>query len=258
MWWQSFFDDTYLALWAHLHPKEQCEEEATTLISLLELSKGDAVLDAPCGYGRISIPLAKRGLNVTALDFSADLLRHAAVAAKSEQLANPIRWIQKDLRTANLANGHDAALNLFSSIGYGTEADDLATLRTIHGALKPGGKLFLETMHRDAIVHSRALGKTTGIRGPSGITLRERNAFDPVVGILESTCSPTIAGSRKSTIRIYSVTELVALVARAGFTNIKCTAGLSAEPLGEHNLHERVGLIAVAGPRIGPEKLASF
>tara|TARA_R110002096_G_scaffold436051_2_gene666312 strand:+ start:56979 stop:57752 length:774 start_codon:yes stop_codon:yes gene_type:complete len=251
MWWQSFFDETYLELWAHLHPKAQCEDEAEQLISLLELSPGDAVLDAPCGYGRISIPLANRGLRVTGVDYSPQLLRHAAAREDSEQIAIPIRWIEEDLRTATLPIGQDAAINLFSSMGYGTEDDDLATLQTIHASLKPGGRLFIETMHRDAIVHSRALGTTTGIRGPSGITLRERNTFEPVRGIVESTwtwTSPTIAGSRKSTIRIYSVTELVALAERAGFTNIRCTAGLSGEPLGEHNLHERLGLIAVAGP----------
>lgn len=256
MWWQSFFDDTYLQLWAHLHPQEQCEQEATALMALLELSAGDAVLDAPCGYGRLSIPLAARGMRVTGVDFSAKLLQHAASKASSEKVAIPIQWIEEDLRNASLPSGHDAAINLFSSIGYGTEEDDLATLRTIHAALKPGGKLFIETMHRDAIVHSRALGNTTGIRGPSGITLRERNTFDPIAGIIESTwtwTSPTIAGSRKSTIRIYSVTELVALVKRAGFTDIRCTAGLSGEPLGEHNLHERLGLIAVVAPGSAPE-----
>lgn len=248
MWWQGFFDETYLELWGHLHPAEQCEEEAAQLMSLLDLSAGDSVLDAPCGYGRLTLPLAKRGLRLTGVDYSAELLRHAQENADSEQLAEIVRWIESDLRTATLPKDHDAAINLFSSLGYGTSADDLATLGTIRDALAPGGRLFIETMHRDAIVHSRALGKTTGIRGPSGITLRERNTFDPVAGLVHSTwtwTSPTIAGSRKSTIRIYSVTELVALVERAGFTDIQCTIGLTGKPMNEQNLHERLGLIAV-------------
>ena len=247
----SFFDTTYLELWAHLHPPEQCQREADQLIELLGLQAGDRVLDAPCGYGRISVPLAQRGISVTGVDYSADLLAHAQSVADSEQLAIPIHWKQADTRTTDLGSGYAAAVNLFSSMGYGTEDDDLATLRNIHAALAPGGRLFIETMHRDVIVHARAQGTTTGFRGPAGLTVRERNRFDPVAGTIESTwtwTSPTIAGSRKSTIRIYSITELVSLVHRAGFTKTQCFAGLSGVPLTEANLEQRLGLLCVAGP----------
>ncbi|MCP4445095.1 MAG: methyltransferase domain-containing protein [Myxococcales bacterium] len=249
MWWQSFFDTTYLELWAHLHPRELCEREADLLVERLDLRRGDTILDAPCGYGRIAIPLARRGMRVTSVDYSSDLLDHGQKCASSEELRVPITWRQEDLRTAELGSAFTAAINLFSSIGYGSEEDDLATLTNLHSALTPGGQLFIETMHRDAIVHFRAQGKTTGIRGPSGITLRERNSFDPVAGTIESTwtwTSPTIAGSRTSTIRIYSTTELVALVRRAGFVHVRCFVGLTGEALCEANAHERLGLLCVA------------
>ncbi len=249
MWWQSFFDSTYLELWAHLHPPEQCDHEAAELVSLLGLVPGDRVLDAPCGYGRISLPLARLGMAVTGVDYSEDLLTHARETSNSEDFVIQIQWQQGDLRNAQLGTGFAAAVNLFSSVGYGSEEDDLATLRNLHSALRPGGKLFIETMHRDVIVHSRAQGNTSGIRGPSGITLRERNQFDPVSGTIESTwswTSPTIAGSRTSRLRIYSVTELVALVHAAGFTDVQCFAGISNTPLTEQNLDQRLGLLCAA------------
>ncbi len=256
MWWQSFFDETYLELWAHLHSPTQCEAEAAQLMTLLDLQPGDRVLDAPCGYGRISLPLARRGVHVVGVDYSPALLNHARESESSEELATPIQWVRADLRTNALPTGCKAALNLFSSLGYGSEADDVATLQNLHSALAPGGTLFIETMHRDAIVYRLAKGETAGFRGPAGVVLRERNAFDPISGTLNSTwtwTSPTIAGSRQSTIRIYSIPEIVALVHRAGFTNARCFAGLSGAPLTEANLEERLGLLCTAQSGSAPQ-----
>ncbi len=248
MWWQTFFDETYRSLWSHLHPPDVCEQEAEAIAVHLGLGKGDRVLDAPCGYGRISLPLAKRGLRITAVDFSEELLAHGRAACESEQLADNVDWIQADLRgDVALPTGHAAAVNLFSSIGYGTEEEDLSTLRTLARYLREGGALLLETMHRDAIVHRQALGDTAGVRGPRGITLRERSTFDPIPGILESTwkwSSPTTAGKRTSRIRLYSVTELVALVLRAGFRDVQCSAGIGGSPMNSATLHERLCLTA--------------
>jgi hypothetical protein len=55
--------------------------------------------------------------------------------------------------------------------------------------------------------------------------------------------SPTISGSRESVIRIYSATELVALLERAGFDDVKCLVGISSSPFTEDTLDARLGLL---------------
>lgn len=245
-WWQDFFDETYLELWSHVHPPEQCEAEADDLIRVMGIAPGDRVLDAPCGYGRITLPLAKRGALLTGVDYSADLLRVARDKCQSTGLASRVELVQADLRHTHLESNFSAAIHLFSSIGYGSEAEDACVLHNIYEALAPGGKLFLETMHRDAVVSFRARGEVTGLRGPGGITMREKNHFDPVTSRMHSTWtwnSPTISGSRDSVIRLYSATELVVLLKEAGFADVQCRAGISETPFTEETLDARLGLL---------------
>jgi cyclopropane fatty-acyl-phospholipid synthase-like methyltransferase len=63
-WWESFFDADYLRIWGSFHPPEQSQREADGLGALLGLGEGSRVLDAPCGYGRLSRLLALRGAAV--------------------------------------------------------------------------------------------------------------------------------------------------------------------------------------------------
>ncbi len=76
-WWQTFFDGAYLHLWEGAKAPDKTEREVTGLWALLHLSPGDRVLDAPCGYGRISRALAERGVHVLGEGLSADLLAEA-------------------------------------------------------------------------------------------------------------------------------------------------------------------------------------
>lgn len=245
-WWQSFFDASYLEIWSHLHPQDLCEAEADALMQLLDLQAGDTLLDAPCGYGRIAVPLANRGLKVTGVDFSSTMLRAAKARAEQASPAHAIKFLEADLRKIQLKPRFNAAINLFSSIGYGSEDDDLVTFRTIHNSLLPGGRFLVETMHRDAIITRRALGDRVGVRGPNGMTLREHNVFDPISGQMHSTWtwnSPTQAGQKSSVMRLYCATELVSLLTRAGFAKIVCRTGITNEAFSEETLGSRLSLL---------------
>ena len=62
-----------------------------------------------------------------------------------------LRYFRHDLREPLTEGDFDAAFNVFSSIGYGTEKEDLAILRTLRSALHRGGRVLIDTMHRDAV-----------------------------------------------------------------------------------------------------------
>ena len=53
-WWENFFDADYLRLWEGAEAENKTERQAAGLWTLLDLVPGSKVLDAPCGYGRIS------------------------------------------------------------------------------------------------------------------------------------------------------------------------------------------------------------
>lgn len=76
-WWQAFFDADYVRLWGESEVAGATAAQVAGLWSLLGLKEGSRVLDAPCGYGRLSHPLADRGAIVLGVDQSEALLEHA-------------------------------------------------------------------------------------------------------------------------------------------------------------------------------------
>src|SRR6185312_16199443 len=111
----------YLRLWEGTEPPEKTEQEAAGLWQLLALGPGSRVLDAPCGYGRIARALAARGALVLGVDYS-ELLLAEAERRRGDVPTTQLRYLRHDLRVLLPDEGFDAALNIFSSLGYGPEA----------------------------------------------------------------------------------------------------------------------------------------
>lgn len=246
-WWQSFFDEDYLALWGgRTSERERAAQEVEGLWSLLGLFAGARVLDAPCGYGRISRPLAAAGAFVLGVDQSAPLLA-AAERNRDGVGSDRLRYRRHDLRQPLDDEGFDVALNLFSSLGYGDEADDLAILTTLRRAVRPDGRVFVDTQHRDNVALWFAHGVKPSERLDDGTLVVERPQFDPVAGRVQTTwywSGPRGSGEKSASIRIYSITELVALMARAGLRVVAAQRGCTTEPYRVGN-PTRVGLVAL-------------
>jgi SAM-dependent methyltransferase len=231
-WWQTFFDADYLALWGTFLTPERTAAEVAQLVDLLDIRRNTRVLDAPCGSGRISRGLAERGAIVLGVDQSADLIAEAE-ATRGDVTADYLRYRRHDLRNPIDEVDFDVALNIFSSLGYGDELDDISILTTLGKALHAGGTLVVETNHRDNLIAKLARGEHKAHVTPDGSTFREEIEFDPVTGRVESTwhwSGPNGSGTKRSSLRIYAVTEMVKLIERAGFTITSVNAGLTKEP----------------------------
>src|SRR5688572_30699278 len=66
----SLFDEDYLHFYETILTPERSDEETEVALGLGGLQPGMAVLDAPCGHGRIANRLAGHGIRVTGLDAS--------------------------------------------------------------------------------------------------------------------------------------------------------------------------------------------
>jgi D-alanine-D-alanine ligase len=230
-WWQGFFDAQYVELWEGAMPANKTEREAVELWSLLGLSAGSKVLDAPCGYGRLSRALAERGAQVLGADVSAELLA-AAESRRGDLPAERLRYQRHDLRVGLAESNFDVAFNVFSSLGYGSEADDLAVLSTLRAAVRPGGLVFVETNHRDQLVIGLSRNPRPAQRLPDGTLFVEEPRFDPVAGRLETTWYWSGAGgsgAKRASVRMYTATELVELMRAAGLVVRSTHNGCSGE-----------------------------
>ncbi len=246
-WWQSFFDEDYLHVWG-TDRKERTEREVAGLWSILALAPGARVLDAPCGYGRLSQPLAARGAVVVGVDQSAAMIAHAE-RNRDGVGAERLRYQVHDLRAPVDDGAFDAAVNVYSSLGYGSEDDDVAVLTTLRRAVRRDGRVFVETMHRDVAVTYLAREVVPAERLSDGTLVIEQPRFDGVAGRVETTwywSGPRGSGQKSASIRMYTITELVALMRRAGLELVAAHRGCSTAPFKSEgpDLGGRVGLLA--------------
>jgi ubiquinone/menaquinone biosynthesis C-methylase UbiE len=128
---------------------------AQSIIKRLDLKPGMRVLDAGCGPGRITIPLA-RALGtegkVVAIDIQPGMLRRAAQKAQAAGLAN-VEFFELSLGAGKLErNQYDRAV-LVAVLGEVT--DRRAPLQEIYDALVPGGILSISEIVFDPHYQSR-------------------------------------------------------------------------------------------------------
>ena len=215
-WWERFFDDEYVRLWGGISGPG--DDEAAALWRILGLAPGCRVLDAGCGFGRVSLPLARLGARVLGVDQAVPLLEEAE-RRRGDVDPTHLRYARHDLREPLSESGFDVALSLFSSLGYGTDDEDLAILRTLAAALRPGGRLAVDTAHRDLLAARLSREGGPGQRFADGTLFLEERQLDPVAGRVHTTwfwSGPGGSGQKSASIRVYTITELVRLMERAG------------------------------------------
>jgi len=229
--WDELFDEIYLETYARLERGGDAEEQAAGAVKFAGAEPGAEVLDAPCGYGRHSIPLALAGYRVTGFDRSEALLGEAR--RRSTDPDNP-RWVRGDHRDLPFDDASfDLVLNLFTALGYRGEDGDRLTLGQFARVLRPGGVLVIETMHRDRLA---AIYQPRGWEPlpDGGFVIEERN-FDRLAGEIETVHTLVTADGKRRDfgyrIRCYTATELAVLVRDAGFTSVEVFGGFDREEL---------------------------
>ena len=95
-------------------------------------------VDLACGTGSVAILLAEKGLQVTAVDMSTEML--CVAAQKAEKLKNRPLFVCQKLQNLYLPRGVDLAVCALDSLNYVTDpADCTAAIARVYKALNPGG-----------------------------------------------------------------------------------------------------------------------
>jgi SAM-dependent methyltransferase len=204
---------------------ERTRSEVEGIINLLGLAGRQRVLDVPCGYGRHSNELARRGFDVVGVDINREEL---AVARRSSVGgAGAVRFETCDMRDIRYREEFDVVLNLFFSFGFfESDEDNDGCIRRFHEALRPGGRF---VMHTDVHIPRLLRGEhkfqeTRSLR--SGRVLRIDERFDAGRCRIEGTWTlqdpdgSSIALRRYSQ-RVYTYDEFAEKCRAAGFGAVR-------------------------------------
>jgi SAM-dependent methyltransferase len=214
-WWEHFFEGVAVDMWLQAVPAEHTEREADSLARALGVPEGAELLDVPCGGGRLSLALRKRGYRLTGVDWSVEFLNHAHAADSARAVA----WERRDMRDLPWRARFDGAFCVGNSFGYLDDEGNAAFLRAVAAALKPGARFVLET----PMVLENLLGHLQ--ERPwwqvGDLRLLIANKYDHTTERLEIQYTFVSNGrveTRTGSHRAYSYRELVALIEGAGFT----------------------------------------
>jgi SAM-dependent methyltransferase len=188
------------------------------------------VLDLCCGPGRHSIPLARQGAQVTAVDRSPFLLEKARSRAESEKLE--IEWVQEDMRLFVRPEAFDLAINLFTSFGYFGDEEDLTVLRNVFRSLVPGGFFVIDVMGKEVLL-ARGFAPSAVDKQPDGsIWVQTREIIDDWYRIRSHWFLIRDQKVSEATFdtALYSGRELADRLKQAGFGNVKLFGSLGGIP----------------------------
>ncbi len=210
--WETFRDSMFNPVRIEL-----ARTEVDSLLALLRVSPGAHILDLCCGPGRHSLEFARRGFAVTGVDRTQRYLDEAQSAANSERLA--VELVRSDMRDFVRRQSFDAAINIFTSFGFFDDADDdLRVARNVCESLRPGSKFVIDVRGKELVARDFR-GRDWHSFDDGTIIMEERRIRDGWSAV-ESRWVRLRGTQRYEstlTVRLYSGTEIVALLKEAGF-----------------------------------------
>ncbi len=160
------------------------------ILSKVSISYESKIIDWGCGQGRHTIELAKRGYDVTAIDY---VEKNIEIAEKCADSSLNISWYVEDCRKVKIAQQFDLALCLYDVVGtYADYENNMLIIKNIYKHLKKGGIAFISVMNRHL---TEAIAKNTFILKeepnrllslkPSQTMEQTGNIFDPDYYLLD-------------------------------------------------------------------------
>lgn len=222
-WYEHFFEGDWLYVQRNFTTPEAAMVTAQQVVALLGLRPGDAVLDVPCGAGRISAPLAALGMRVVGVDRTPALLDDARALG--------LEVHERDMRDLPWEGVFDAACNLWGSFGYLGEDGDEAFAAATCRALKPGGRFVIDVPGLETLLPTYT--KRGWWKVADALILEDRD-YDLTSGNMCNTWTIVRDGQasvRRSEIRIYSFPELRRLLLRAGYASVVGYGHVDGTPL---------------------------
>jgi len=226
-WPVAFFDEDYLTIYRPMFSEEVTTRETEFIESALALHAGSKLLDLACGFGRHAIGMAKRGYEVTGLDFNASYLAIAEAVAQESGLR--VTWQQGDMRTLPFEAEFDAAYSYFTSFGYFGDDENEKVIEGVARSIRPGGRFLIDLINRDWILTHPA--HRIWNQREDGSLLMEETSFDLTGSrVIAKQIHLTPDGAKRLEksyqVRAYTCAELSSMLHRHGLETREVWGGI--------------------------------
>ncbi len=216
--------------------KQRTLAEVDGVLCLLGLKPKSKILDCPCGYGRHSIELAKRGFMVIASDLNS---KHLSIAQKEVRKESvKIKIVKENMLDLDYNSEFDAVINLFYSFGFFyTDEENFKVLQNFFKALKPNGQFLMHTDVNIPFVLSGKYKKSETRRLEGGNILEIVEDYDPITKRMNGSWVLKDKNGKetkkKYSVRVYSKEGFIELCKKAGFRYCKAYSDWNKKPYSE-------------------------
>jgi SAM-dependent methyltransferase len=119
---------------------------------------GRKVLELACGTGRLTIPIAQRGVEIVGLDLSASMLAHARTKAKAAGVE--IEFVEDDCRSFDLGRKFALIFMAFNSMQHLHDYASLSALfATVRVHLAEDGRFVFDVFNPKVEILARSSGE---------------------------------------------------------------------------------------------------
>jgi len=217
--WFGTFDQQF---W--LKGDDTGQDEAEFIRRALRLRKGHAVLDVPCGAGRVAVHLARAGCKVTGVDLTVNHVHRARTRFRREGLKGT--FLRRDMRALAFDGKFDAVFNWQGSFGFFSDEENLEVLRRFAAAVRPGGRVLVDQRNREhTLRHFRRRG-----RFGDAVTKVTWNARTQRFGTVFTRIVDGVRRRWGLSIRAYTPAQMRRLFELAGLTVEATYGSIAGEP----------------------------
>ena len=228
-WYENFFHGIALDLWRKVVSPEQTQAEADFLVKTLECAPGSRILDVPCGNGRHSLELARRGYRMTGLDISEEFIQEAR--DRSTAAGVQISWVLGNMRHIEGEATYDGAFCFGNSFGYLEYSHMEAFVNGVSRALKPGSRFVVETgMVAESVLPNFKEREQFQFDDIHFTTENRYLADESCIETYDTYVRDGKVETRQSKHWVYTVGEIRRMLERAGFVVLELHGSLECQP----------------------------
>lgn len=139
----SYFDGYYKDIWKYIIPAELTSKEVEFICQHFDLKPASRILDLMCGFGRHAQALARKGMNVTAVDNLEEYISELRGISLRENL--PIEAVKADILDYEAEGTYDLAICMGNSLCFFDRTDTLSILKMVSQHLNVGSHFFINS-----------------------------------------------------------------------------------------------------------------